>query len=293
MGHYDLYSSLGLDRSAPPDALAAELDQRIAWAQSQNPAALEELTCARTILGDGARRTTYDRMLDNPAGPPVTADTLRQLAASAPGGSLSGPAGPTGAPSGGRGALRILVPVVALLVGLGLGAGAVALFNGGDGDSGHVISTGDREAVESMTREFIALGSSDEAADWAEDHFDPRVRDELTEELGASGSLRDFTGIEDLFGGAGLSSGSATEFSSVVAYEASASGTTVQDALDALSSEQNFRTEEMDSSLMVPVLDRSDRALGFVVFIDDGDDYRVAGFVAAGVVGDSGYGWDA
>lgn len=99
--------------------------------------------------------------------------------------------------------------------------------------------------------------------------------------------------MEDLFGGAGLSSGSATEFSSVVAYEASASGTTVQDALDALSSEQNFRTEEMDSSLMVPVLDRSDRALGFVVFIDDGDDYRVAGFVAAGAVGDSGYGWDA
>lgn len=290
MGHYDLYSSLGLDRSAPPDALAAELGQRIAWAQSQNPAALEELTCAWTILGDAARRTTYDRMLDNPAGPPVTADTLRQLAASAPGGGLSGP---TNSPSGGRGALRILVPVVALLVGLGLGAGAMALFAGGDGGPGHVISTGDREAVESMTQEFIALGSSDEAADWAEDHFDRRVRDELTEELGASGSLRDFTGMEDLFGGSGLSSGSATEFSSVVAYEAAASGTSLQDALDALSSEPNFRADEMASSLMVPVLDRSDRALGFVVFIDNGDDYRVAGFVAAGVVDDSGYGRDA
>jgi hypothetical protein len=289
MGHYDLYSSLGLDRWAPPDALAAELDRRIAWAQTGNPSALDELHCARAILGDPGRRTTYDRMLDNPAGPPVTTDTLRQLAASAPGGGSSGSPGS----SGGRGALRILVPVITLLVGLGLGAGAVALFAGDDGDSGQAISTGDREEAESLTQEFIVLDSRDAALDWAEDHFDRRVRNELIEELGASGSLRDFTGMEDLFGGTGLATGPATEFSSVVAYEAIASGISMQDALDSLSSEQNFGTGEMGSSLMVPVLDRSDRALGFVVFIDDGGDYRVAGFVATGAVTDSGYGWDA
>lgn len=82
MSGIDLYASLGLDRSADPAALAAELDRRISSSWGEDPAKVTQLRNARAILGDAGRRVRYDRQLDDPAAPPVTEQVLEQLASS-------------------------------------------------------------------------------------------------------------------------------------------------------------------------------------------------------------------
>lgn len=80
MAHYDLYRSIGLDRSKDPQTLAHELDQRIQSGNATNPGGVEELRIARNILGDPQRRTMYDQRLDHPYSPEITVDALRDLA---------------------------------------------------------------------------------------------------------------------------------------------------------------------------------------------------------------------
>lgn len=82
MSGIDLYASLGLDRSADPATLAAELDRRISSSWGEDPAKVTQLRNARAILGDAGRRIRYDRQLDDPAAPPVTEQVLEQLASS-------------------------------------------------------------------------------------------------------------------------------------------------------------------------------------------------------------------
>jgi len=82
MSGIDLYASLGLDRSADPATLAAELDRRISSSWGEDPAKVTQLRNARAILGDAGRRVRYDRQLDDPAAPPVTEQVLEQLAPS-------------------------------------------------------------------------------------------------------------------------------------------------------------------------------------------------------------------
>ncbi|MDN6814048.1 MAG: hypothetical protein L0L92_06755 [Corynebacterium variabile] len=82
MSGIDLYASLGLDRSADPATLAAELDRRISSSWGEDPAKVTQLRNARAILGDAGRRVRYDRQLDDPAAPPVTEQVLEQLASS-------------------------------------------------------------------------------------------------------------------------------------------------------------------------------------------------------------------
>lgn len=80
MAHYNLYDSLGLDRSSDPAALAREIDSRIQSGNTWNPGGMDELQVARAILGDPARRAAYDQRLGDPNAPAVTPDSLRQLA---------------------------------------------------------------------------------------------------------------------------------------------------------------------------------------------------------------------
>lgn len=82
MSGIDLYASLGLDRSADPATLAAELDRRISSSWGEDPAKVTQLRNARAILWDAGRRVRYDRQLDDPAAPPVTEQVLEQLASS-------------------------------------------------------------------------------------------------------------------------------------------------------------------------------------------------------------------
>lgn len=98
MAHYDLYNSIGLDRSKDPATLAAELDERINSGVATNPGGMEELKIARGILGDAQRRTLYDQKLADTNAPDINIAALRDLANADFGGAQAG--APAGAPAG-------------------------------------------------------------------------------------------------------------------------------------------------------------------------------------------------
>jgi hypothetical protein len=79
---HDFYRALGLDPSTPSPQIAADLDQRLA-APGLDATQYDELMTARHILGDPAKRTTYDQALSDPATSLTTSDLYR-LARSAP-----------------------------------------------------------------------------------------------------------------------------------------------------------------------------------------------------------------
>ncbi|GAA2375744.1 cutinase family protein [Gordonia cholesterolivorans] len=89
---FDFYRTLNLDPSAPPNALAAQLHQRI----SQTPPGpgRDQLQQALAILGDPAKRQAYDARLRNPQAPPWTPPELHQLAL-----GVTGPTGPPAPPT--------------------------------------------------------------------------------------------------------------------------------------------------------------------------------------------------
>lgn len=80
MAHYDLYNSIGLDRSLDSAALARELDSRINSGVATNPGGIEELRIARSILGDAQRRGLYDQKLADTNAPDINIAALRDLA---------------------------------------------------------------------------------------------------------------------------------------------------------------------------------------------------------------------
>lgn len=81
MSHYNLYNSLGLNRSQSAESIDYEIEQRINSGFTYNPGGVDELQVARQILGDPTRRAMYDSRLDDPLAPEITVDALRQLAA--------------------------------------------------------------------------------------------------------------------------------------------------------------------------------------------------------------------
>jgi hypothetical protein len=146
MSGYNLYQTLHLDRSRPPQQLAAELSARLADAAPGSPE-YHELRTAQAILGDATRRTMYDRRLDDPTAD-VTVPELQQLATMqlprGAGAAGAAGAGMTGPKNGAAGALRsvqdgirrhpkasIATGAVAAVVVVGLAAFAV--FGGGGG----------------------------------------------------------------------------------------------------------------------------------------------------------------
>lgn len=81
MQHYDLYTSLGVDRSEDSRGLVAELQQRIIDGRTDNLGGEEELRTALAIFGNVEKRRLYDRNISDPAAPEVTVDAIRELAA--------------------------------------------------------------------------------------------------------------------------------------------------------------------------------------------------------------------
>lgn len=79
MARYDLYEELKLDRTKAPADLAAELDDRLRGVSWEDKATHEQLTVARKILGDPAKRSMYDQRLDDPSAT-IDIDNLRGLA---------------------------------------------------------------------------------------------------------------------------------------------------------------------------------------------------------------------
>lgn len=87
MSHYDLYASLGVDRTASSAEIATDIEARITNAGTRTDARTDELSLALAVLGDPARRELYDRQLDNPSAPEITTEAVRQLARLTPPGN--------------------------------------------------------------------------------------------------------------------------------------------------------------------------------------------------------------
>ena len=79
----DYYAALGLDSRAPSHALLAQLSHRIAQTAPGPERHLMEQ--ARAILGDPAKRATYDQRLRDPQAMPWTSAELHELAMAQPG----------------------------------------------------------------------------------------------------------------------------------------------------------------------------------------------------------------
>lgn len=76
----DLYAIYGLDRTHPPEALAAQLTAQLNTTDPRDTLGRNRIDTARAILGDPQRRAAYDAQLGNPAAPPVTEETLARIA---------------------------------------------------------------------------------------------------------------------------------------------------------------------------------------------------------------------
>ncbi|AKE39930.1 Hypothetical protein NG00_01788 [Corynebacterium camporealensis] len=91
MAHYNLYDTLGLDRSASTSDLRGELDSRLATGPFDNPGGEEEVKLASNILGDERKREVYDKRLGELDAEPITVPALRQLAEMNLGGTGAAP----------------------------------------------------------------------------------------------------------------------------------------------------------------------------------------------------------
>lgn len=152
MTSYNLYESLGLDRTKTPEQLDAELSQRITGVTRETPE-FYELDAARSVLGDATKRSMYDQRLDSDA--EVTITDIQHLAAmnvhGAGAAAASGSSGVAGAVKSayaqypkatiGTGILAALVVVVVV--------GAIVSTVGGratDDDSNSAEATGNASA---------------------------------------------------------------------------------------------------------------------------------------------------
>ncbi|OBA59250.1 hypothetical protein [Gordonia sp. 852002-10350_SCH5691597] len=75
----DLYAVYRLDRSQPPEALAAQLTTQLNRTDPRDTLTRSRIDTARAILGDPQRRAAYDRQLGDPSAP-VTEEVLARIA---------------------------------------------------------------------------------------------------------------------------------------------------------------------------------------------------------------------
>ncbi|MGN0094852.1 MAG: hypothetical protein ACI38U_02205 [Corynebacterium sp.] len=131
MPSYNLYESLGLDRSKSPVDLGAELDQRLAGVARDTPE-FYELDAARSVLGDSVKRQMYDQRLASDA--EVTVTDIQHLAAM----SVRGWDTAAGATSAGAGAgVGAKVSGAARATGAGVKSAATASTNAVRWSYGH------------------------------------------------------------------------------------------------------------------------------------------------------------
>ncbi|ACY19874.1 heat shock protein DnaJ domain protein [Gordonia bronchialis DSM 43247] len=134
----DLYQIYGLDRTHPPEALAAALTDQLNRVDPRDTLTRSRIDTARAILGDPQRRAAYDRQLGDPSAPSVTEEALARI---------SGRPVPT-AP---RPSLRAqfaskqvrIVSAITAALALVLVVGITAVACSGGGDSGTAASGGD------------------------------------------------------------------------------------------------------------------------------------------------------
>lgn len=150
----DLYRAYGLNRGMPP----AEIGQRLTeiLSSTQDPVARGRIETARAILADPLRRARYDAQLGDPNAPPITEQTLAQLAGrpapTAPG-SGSGLAQLAGRPkvlAGIAAALVLLLVVIVTAVSCSGGND-----DGSDRSDGKTAGQSSRSAADSSSPSWL------------------------------------------------------------------------------------------------------------------------------------------
>lgn len=79
MAHYNLYESLGIDRSTSTLDIAEDIDKRLSTGNTSNPGGEDELQVARQVIADPTKRGMYDARLDDPSAPEIDIAALRDL----------------------------------------------------------------------------------------------------------------------------------------------------------------------------------------------------------------------
>ncbi|HIW90240.1 MAG TPA: hypothetical protein H9870_01015 [Candidatus Corynebacterium avicola] len=256
MAHYNIYQSLGLDRSASSQDLAQQLDGRLASTSATDAGAREELSVARAILGDETRRGLYDQRLDDPSAAEIDIDSLRELASL----NLGGQSGPYAgaktatASNKSRSSFRqskgpvILVTAVVTALVCGIAGWALGLFS----------SDPDKDA-KSVVNEMLEQDDADDLTSWLEDNAGDEDRDYIMESLELDDS-ESFDGMEDLFGGKDLSAGERVMDAEQVKMVMGSSTEEYHEQAE----EEGYTSEEVDSALFISVVDGDDEPRGMV-----------------------------
>ena len=172
MAHYNLYESLGIDRSASTQDIAEDIDKRLSTGNTSNPGGEDELQVARRVIADPTKRGMYDARLDDPNAPEIDIAALRDLI------ELQVPAQGQAQPQqfqqpkqpsklkrefarSSKLALTVaaIVPLLAVLVLFGAYKGVSWFF-------------GDEREVKNLSQEFLELRKEGETKAWFDDHAD-------------------------------------------------------------------------------------------------------------------------
>ena len=289
MAHYDIYQSLGLERFASSTDLAQQIDDRLAAVGPGDAGAREELTVARSILGDETRRGLYDQRLDDPSAAEIDIDSLRELASLNLGGQAGGSAAPTGSGKGQQfqqqagqfartaGAktaeashqvqdsfkqskgLAIIVTAVVTAVVVGVAGWALGLFG----------QTEDK-AAKGLVNEMLDKNNSDDLRSWIQDNSTHQDRDEVMSSLKLSGD-DSFNGMDALFGGSDLSAGTRVLDAEQLKMSLGSSSKDFYEGAE----DEGYTREEIDSTVFIAVIDKNDKPRGAVGMLERDGDFQI------------------
>ena len=289
MAHYDIYQSLGLERFASSTDLAQQIDDRLAAVGPGDAGAREELTVARSILGDETRRGLYDQRLDDPSAAEIDIDSLRELASLNLGGQAGGSAAPTGSGKGQQfqqqagqfartaGAktaeashqvqdsfkqskgLAIIVTAVVTAVVVGVAGWALGLFG----------QTEDK-AAKGLVNEMLDKNHSDDLRSWIQDNSTHQDRDEVMSSLKLSGD-DSFNGMDALFGGSDLSAGTRVLDAEQLKMSLGSSSKDFYEGAE----DEGYTREEIDSTVFIAVIDKNDKPRGAVGMLERDGDFQI------------------
>ena len=289
MAHYDIYQSLGLERFASSTDLAQQIDDRLAAVGPGDAGAREELTVARSILGDEPRRGLYDQRLDDPSAAEIDIDSLRELASLNLGGQAGGSAAPTGSGKGQQfqqqagqfartaGAktaeashqvqdsfkqskgLAIIVTAVVTAVVVGVAGWALGLFG----------KTEDK-AAKGLVNEMLDKNNSDDLRSWIQDNSTHQDRDEVMSSLKLSGD-DSFNGMDALFGGSDLSAGTRVLDAEQLKMSLGSSSKDFYEGAE----DEGYTREEIDSTVFIAVIDKNDKPRGAVGMLERDGDFQI------------------
>ena len=289
MAHYDIYQSLGLERFASSTDLAQQIDDRLAAVGPGDAGAREELTVARSILGDETRRGLYDQRLDDPSAAEIDIDSLRELASLNLGGQAGGSAAPTGSGKGqqfqqqaGQFArtagtktaeashqvqdsfkqskgLAIIVTAVVTAVVVGVAGWALGLFG----------KTEDK-AAKGLVNEMLDKNNSDDLRSWIQENSTHQDRDEVMSSLKLSGD-DSFNGMDALFGGSDLSAGTRVLDAEQLKMSLGSSSKDFYEGAE----DEGYTREEIDSTVFIAVIDKNDKPRGAVGMLERDGDFQI------------------